>query len=367
MTTYITRLNSFDEVAAWYAKTRVLKSKNHPAEQDVRPIGDRSRKWERIIRVDPNTYAFSCGGQADPVFNWGPRDKLKDHPLQPEDIARLSPIVWRRHEDGTETVTVRNAQGEWSHQSWYSFLHRALPYELWFRINRQGRQAIYNRSEGKEYYLPKTKTVPRHIYEYHKERVAKGGGDWAKKYLNGCQVEFDNLSLTFKLNKRGKFELAGQAPKEMVKRIRVDKGAKGDFKERIDSFYDWVLAMYPLMRGQLNWSFRNETTKRLVEIAKERAIEGYRQSWHKLFGVSEPSLIREILSDEQHPMRYEFGIAAMFEINDMFELTEKERHYENPHMSDEDFRKMQRGKMRSAYTRWINKTAGFSSAIKEEK
>ena len=111
--TYINRLDSFDEVKAWYEKTPVLKSKQHSVEQDIRPIGKRSRKWERIIRVDPNTYVLSCGGNYDPVFYWGWSDNEAEYPLTTEETAKLAPIVWRKHKDGTETVTVRNGQGEW--------------------------------------------------------------------------------------------------------------------------------------------------------------------------------------------------------------------------------------------------------------
>ena len=363
MSNYINRLNSFDEVAAWYEKTPVLKSKNHPAEQDVRPIGNRSRKWERIIKVSPNCYVLSCGGYADPVFHWGWSDKLKEYPLQPQDTARLSPIVWRKHKDGTETVTIRNGQGDWSHNSWYSFLQRALPRELWFRINRQGRQAIYNRAEGKEYYLPKTQTVPRHVYEARKEQAQKYK-NYGERYLKGCKLDFDNMSLTFKRTKEGKFELFGEAPKEFVKRTRVLKDEKAKYKVAIDTVYDWAMTMYPLMRDQLNWNFRNQTSKRMQEIAKEHNIKDWVPGWSNLFARVEPSLIRKMLTDEQHPMRYEFGIAVMFEIHDA--MANFGDNYDD-YNDEEDFAKARARHARAAYTRWINKTAGFAKVIKEEK
>jgi hypothetical protein len=354
--TFITRLNSFNEVAARYAEIKPVVSKNHPAVEDVRPIGKRSRKWERIIRVAPNTYVLSCGGHADPVFNWGNHEKLKEFPLTAKDIARLSPIVWRKHKDGTETITVRNGWGEWQHNSWYSFLQRALPRELWFRINRQGRQAIYNRAEGKEYYLPKTKTVPKHVYEYHRENAQKSNG-WAKKYFKACKLDFDNLSLTFKRLESGKFELLGEAPKEMVKRTRVNMGDKAKHKKDINEVYAWATTMYPMMRTQLNWTYRNEVEQNLREKAKDKAIKGFTPGWNRLFHQSEPSLIRAILSDPEHPMRYEFGVAAMFVINDEVEC----RTHED--LSDEELQ----SKIRAAYTRWINKIGGFVKTTKEEK
>lgn len=365
--TYINKLDSFDEVAAKYASTPVLKSKDHPVEQDIRPIGARRRKWERIIRVSPNTYALSCGGHYDPVFCWGWDEKIKDYPLRPQDTARLAPIVWRKHKDGTETITIRNGQGDWQHNSVYSFLSRALPRELWFRINRQGRQAIYNRAEGKEYYLPKTKTVPRHVYEYFKSQLGINGGDWYKRHMRDCMVDFDNMSLTFKRTEEGKFELIGEAPKEMVKKVRVDLMGKKKFKPYIDEVYSWATTMYPLMRTQLNWNFRNETGKRLEEIAKEHNIKDWVPSWNALFIKVNPNLIRKILTDAQHPMRYEFGIAAMFEIHDAADATERKREWEYKGMSDEDFTKLRASRVRAAYNKWINKMAGFAKVTKEEK
>lgn len=366
--TYITKLNSFDEVKAWYEKTPVLKSNRHPVEQDIRPIGNRSRKWERIIKITENCYVLSCGGSVDPVFCWGwSGTKLQEFPITPKETATLSPIVWRKHKDGSETVTIRNGQGDWQHNSLYSFLSRALPRELWFRINRKGRQAIYNRSEGKEYYLPKTKTTPRHRYEHLKSEAQTH--DWAKKHLRNCMVHFDDMSLTFRRTKEGKFELAGEAPKEMVKLNRVDLTGKKKFKPHIDEVFTWAMTMYPLMRDQLTYNFRSETNKRLVDIAKEHNIKHWTPSWSALFLRSDADLIREILINPQHPMRYEFGIAAMFEIHEIVQNMDRNREngWDHAGLTDEEFEKLKRNKVRAAYTRWINKMANFNKTVTKEK
>ena len=42
------RFNTFNEVVSWYERTKPLVSKHHSLANDVRPIGDRKRKWERI-------------------------------------------------------------------------------------------------------------------------------------------------------------------------------------------------------------------------------------------------------------------------------------------------------------------------------
>jgi hypothetical protein len=355
----IIRLNSFDEVAACYEKTPVLKSKDHTVDQDIRPIGKRRRKWERIIKISKNCYALSCGGNADPVFNWGWRESVKKHPLTPKETERLSPIVWRKHRDGTETVTVRNGQGSWQHNAVYSFLSRALPRELWFRINRQGRQAIYNRSEGKEYYLPKTKTMPRYLYEHYKQQVVTHkASNWAKKRFAECSLHFDNLSITFKRKENGTFELAGEAPKEMVKRTRVDKVAKKEFKPFVNEVYAWSTTMYPLMRDQLNYTLRNDTVTELDKMATEKKIAGWQRSWSSIFSECDHTLIRRILKDPEHPMRYALGLDAMYVI--AAATTPGWRIEEH---SDEEAQT----RARASFNKWINKLAGFVSTVKEEK
>jgi len=366
--TYIVKLNTFAEVEEKYNSTAVLVSKQHSVEQDIRPIGKRSRKWERIIKINKNCYALSCGGSADPVFTWRWSPKLKEYPLRPVDIERLSPIVWR-YKDGTETVTVRNGQGDWQYNAVYSFLYRALPRELWFRINRQGRQAIYNRSEGKEYYLPKTKTVPRHVYFQLREDKERHKNQHTNKRFEAVRLGFDNLSLTFQRQANGTFTLVGEAPVETVNRIRIDKNTKAAFKDGIAELYEWVSAMLPLMRSQLNYELRREMAKQVEDLCATHKLVGYRSSWSSLFANTEPELIRSVFADAQHPLRYALGIAAMFEVNaaatELERLRDNDWHYSG--MSEGDFDKLTASKVRAAYTRWVNKVGGFTTVTKEEK
>jgi hypothetical protein len=356
--TYIHSLSSFDEVAAWYAKTPVLKSKHHTAEQDIRPIGKRSRKWERIIKVNDHCYALSCGGYADPVFNWGKRRKRIAHPLTPKDIALCAPIVWRKHKDGTETITVRNGPGEWQHNQTYSFISRALPRELWFRQTREGKQYIYNRAAGQTLHLPKTRTVPRHILEYHKIQTKHNKSSWyTKRYLKAFQTGDDGLSVTFKRGSDGKFTLVGEPHKVMVDRTRVNKDEKREFKPHIEALYDWTRTMYPMMRDQMNWSFRMEMNKQLNQLAEEHGVEGYSKSHSTLFLHAEKALVRAILKDPEHVMRYGLGVAAMLDMHDA------ERSYNG----DKDDVKALGKHIRACFNGWINATAGFATKVKMEK
>jgi len=353
---YIPKLNSFDEVAETYAKTKPVVSKNHTVEQDVRPIGKRARKWERIIKVNDYCYALSCGGYADPVFNWGFSQQLKEHPLTAKDIALCSPIVWRKHKDGTETITVRNGAGEWQHNNTYSFISRALPRELWFRQTREGKQFIYNRSAGQTLHLPKTRSVPRHVMEHHKKNAASRKSTWYDhKYLKAFQTGDDGLSVTFKRETDGRFTLVGEPQKVMMDRTRVNKDQKREFKEHIETFYQWCLAMYPMLRSQIDWAFRNELNKELMELAKEHKINGYKNSWGELFKYSEAELVRTILKDPEHVMRYGLGVAGIDIIT----------HAD--HDCEEEDETLRAKYIRAKFNNWINKVAGFATKVKMEK
>jgi len=355
--TYINKLNSFDEVAEAYTKTKPVLSKQHTVEQDIRPIGKRARKWERIIKVNDYCYALSCGGYADPVFAWGGTDEMrKAYPLTDKEIAMCAPIVWRKHKDGTETITVRNGPGDWQHNNVYSFLGRALPRELWFRQTREGLQYIYNRSAGQTLHLPKTRTAPRHIFEHWKAAAKKNPKSrWEERYLKAFQTGDDGLSVTLKREANGCFTLVGEPQKIMVNKTRVNKDEKREFKEHIDAFYQWCLTMYPLLRDQINWPFLNDLNRDLMELAKEHKINGYRNSWDALFRQSEAGLVRAILKDPEHVMRYGLGVAGV----DAIKAAD--------HDCEEEDAALRAKYIRAKFNNWINKVGGFATKVKEEK
>ncbi len=62
-------LNTFDKVVAYYESIKPLVSKHHTLADDLRPIGDRNRKWERIQKVNANCYILQDGWNgSDSIF-----------------------------------------------------------------------------------------------------------------------------------------------------------------------------------------------------------------------------------------------------------------------------------------------------------
>jgi hypothetical protein len=364
----INKINSFAEAEQRYKQTKRIISKRHTVEQDVRPIGDRTRKWERIIKVNDNCYALSCGGRADPVFTWGVGDpKIREqYPITDEEIARLSPIVWRKHRDGTETITIRNGAGEWQHNNVYSFLNRALPLGLWFRQTNIGKQFIYVPATGTTVHLPKTTSAPRYVVEhYRNEKKARKGQQWFVRHAASSTAGDDGLSVTFKRDQDGKFTLVGEAPKVMIERTRIDKTAKSAHKDSIKQVFSDAMTFYPMMQSQINWQLKKHTEDEIKRIAKEHKLEKIVGNvYSNLFTHAKPKLVHAIMQDTAHPLRHSFIIAAMFEIHAA--ITDFwPRSY--PELDEEGLDKKRSALVRARFTRWINQVAGFAATVKVEQ
>lgn len=361
---WITPINSFAEAEARYNNTKVLVSKLHPAEHDVRPLGSRGRKYERIIKVDDNTYALSIGGHVDPVFTWGwgGGQWLVDNPITPQETAAMSPIVWRRLPDGSETVTVRNGVGEWQHNNVYSFLRRALPRKLDFKADRNGRHAIFNRTDSATYYLPKGGTVPAHVYKRMNDEANKNS--WAKKRLSTMTMEPDGAGLTFKVGSDGSMTLVGTPPKEFVLRRRVDKDLKSQFKSDVAAFLSTVYALYPMMKDTMGYEFLRQTTKEAMEIAKQiNRSADFGHPYSEPFSAAAPVLVRDILKDVDHPLRHTLNIAAM----DYLRIATVDYVRMVNHDDRDDTEERRTSYIRRKMNDWVNRKAGFADRIKEEK
>lgn len=359
------KINCFADAEKRYNDTKPLVSKHHTLEQDVRPVGDRARKSKRIIKISNTCYALSCGGRADPVFLWGvhPPKFLAQYPLTLEEIARLSPIVWRKHEDGTETITIRNGAGEHAHNAIYSFIARALPSNLWFKQTNTGKQFVLNTSQSEAVHIPKTTSAPLYLVEYWKGEMQKSSTSrWAKRYAAAATEGDDGLSVTFTLEQNGRFTLVGKAPKVMVDRTRVNKDVKSEYKDDIKQLFSDAMTFYPMMKSQLNWNFKVETQREAERIAGEHgiAVNGFGS-----FGTkASPELIRDILKDTAHPLRHSLNILAMFAIDAEIDRSFPDRYQD---LSEEELAKKQNSLVRAAFTKWINESGGFTVTTKEEK
>lgn len=303
------RFNTFNDVAKWYANTKPLVSKNHTLTDDVRPIGDRKRKWERIKRIDENTYALCDGNYGNCI--WGNSD-----PAMRELEDTMAPIVWMRREDG-DFIRIRNHSTGGCSVTRYNFIAYNLPSAMHFHYNQQGKH--YVRVNGESLILPKCKV--------HIERVSG----------QVRELRDDDVFLMFRANEDGTFTRVGDKLKVEVQ--KVDKELKKQWRERLDAFYGYCAAIAPMI--DTSWSGRSEYRDLIVEWAKGQGRD--LPSWIRNTSSLPTDFVREVVTQEDHPMRV---AVAAYIIDDIGGKRVIE--------SQDDVRQI-----KATYNRVMNKALGF--------
>jgi hypothetical protein len=311
------RFNTFNEVASWYERTKPMVSKYHTKEADVRPVGVRRRKWERIKKIDDNTYALVDGNYGNTVWS---SSTANDHLYE----NTMAPITWMRRDDG-DYIRIRNHSHGHSAYTRYEFLKCNLPSVMFFDYNQQGKHWV--RYKGEDIVLPKS-------------RVAMDYSTSQRPVVNAD----DETYLLFRANEDGTFTRVGEKLKVEVKTI--DKELKKNWHPRIHAFYNYCGAIAPVL--DLGWQARAE----YVDQIKEYLTEAEKVNPHptRVSGIwirgtdSLPKdFMRAVVSDEEHPMRV--AVASMV-INEI--------HGKRTVNTKEDLQSI-----KAAYNRVMNKVMGF--------
>jgi hypothetical protein len=334
---------TFADVARWYETTTPLRGKDNVG-KDIRPIGDRKRKYERIVKVSDNCYALSDGWHyGDDVFKAWYRNA--EYTPTSKDMEFYAPIVWRKHKDGTETVTMRNGSGSGAHNMRYAFLYRHSPRGLRFR-NHNGKHFI--QAGVKEYFLAKGTTVPKPVWEdvQREIAVAKANGRKPQRWLSGLRAKNDNASLTFKLVEGRWQHVDGGRDVPTPPKKRVNKELKAKLKPHIEAFRDWVLAVGPMLPLG-DWSYDRQLRDAAVEWSKGT---GYpiRDTW-SLSVMLDATLSRKIITDAEHPLRMQLAFVALTQA----ELLRVCRDQDDV------------VGVKTAFNRWVNKQLGLVKEVKE--
>ena len=303
-------IDTFDEAAKHYAETRPIVSCNHTKEQDIRPIGERRRKWERIEHVNRNKYVLH--DMLPCATEWGT-------PY----LAR-PPVVWERR-NGREQVTVRGAVRSGGDTSRYNFLRTWLPmglrFDNWTRLGSH-----YIDTGANRYYLPRPENTN------------------------------DDYSLTFERDQHWEIamDIWNLVSREYKKpRVQVNKKKKAAAKEYIASFYEWLCAtgpMLPVGNWDYNSKLRNEVRDYVTNLATDNLLKSNVLKpvpYNGAGRIIPPKLALEIMKNYNHPLR--IHLACNF-------LTDQR----------EDFRTVEDVKrFRSSFNRWVNKTLDFNQTIKK--
>ena len=325
-------LNSFAAVEDKYNKTKPLVSKNHTVSQDVRPVGERRRKWERVKKISDDCYIVLSGyGYEDDVFSWRGFGTI----ISVEEQVALAAICWQRDAQGVETIKIRNGTGDHAHTSHYRFLEEALPRGLEFHIKNGKHFVSVGHSSGRDfYYLPKTRYVPKRMWDYWVNQNTPGAVR-AVEYYSPTE---DGAFLTFTRTGVHEFKFSGElhtVPKPP--RHIVDRKLKAKYKEPIAEYLEWINAIAPLLRID-DWEYCNTMRKEVYEYAKVN-----RRRSRSGTVLVPPEMMLEIVTEPDHPLRLHMAL----------DFVENYRIIQ--HIKSQDDVKT----ARVQYNRWINKQCGF--------
>lgn len=344
--------NTFDEVVAHYNNTIPLRGVGNVG-KDIRPIGDRKRKHERIVKVSPNCYALSDGYHFGDdhfyYFNYG----VEDYKASPAYMEQYAPIVWRKKRDGTEEVTIRNGYGFGPHNSRYQFLYRHTPRGMWFR-NRNGKHFIELGTtraacavSGTEYYLAKVRTAPKAIYTAIKKAGA-GTNFWTQRNAAWVKAHDDNSAVKFRKNEHGGWDHVEGTGQDIhnVKGPTVKKAEKAKYKDAIKSFFEWGMAMSPLLPlGDDDYRF-----------ARGGEIANHFDKYHRwATSPLEKTKSRAIVCDDEHPLR----VSLWVDFAASRTCTDSGWSFERTYLVQTVETKEDLARVRTLYNRWINKNLGF--------
>ena len=331
--------NDFDSVEIAYETTKPLAGAANKG-KDIRPIGERRRKWERIHKFTDDCYGLMDGGTGDPVDGW--------EEASLGEMLFFAPILWRRHKDGSESVRIRNESGQYAHNSRYKFLEKFIPAQLGFEL-RNGKQFITSARTGEDYFLAKSKTVTAHEMRMLKEQLQLQIDNNAPSLMIASYQSMvdkrttrdDGVALTFRRTAKDgtlRLDSGGKAPPKPP-RIVVDTKSKRKHKQAIQNFWEWVVTMAPLMPVD-DWTYRWNASNELLMYTRQ-GIPGRRVSRSQL---TAPEVALEIINDDNHPMRLNLAVHFVAQ-SDIKEAT-----------TEDDARAV-----RAQFNRWINKVCGFNS------
>lgn len=343
MTLTFSTFDSFAGVEAHYNKTKPLGGTKNKG-KDIRPIGDRRRKWERIVKISPNCYALTDGHHfGDAIFTCWTYGAENYTPTL-ADMERYAPIVWRKKRDGTEEITLRNGWGPGVHTGRYAFLYRHTPKGVWFR-NRNGKHFIQlGNGGGAIYYLAKQQTTPRAVYDAIKS--VESTHYWQKRMQNWVKLQDDNASLTFTKDAHGGWVLAdgGKEIPTPPKKI-VRKELKEKYKQHIAAFKEWAFTMGAMLPIR-DSAYAHDQQNVVVEWMEANGF-GTKRYWGDPFTHMDVKLKRQILCNEEHPLRLPMAVFMLRSVA-----------FYNAEDGDAARRVKQR------VNTWINNHMGFTKTVK---
>ena len=327
-------LDTFSAVEKHYNNTKPVVSKRHTKEDDIRPLGRRTRKHERIEKRSDTEYVFH-----DYWLHVGlPPDKKTAHEKRP-------PITWQkliRKGEETEVVTVRGATAG-TDTTRHNFLRQYLPWGLMWDVRPNGRHLVIVTSSidgfaDVPFVLRTGRPTISHRMPHPKEATGSRVFKTAHRYITVQKfVEPDYL---LRFTRTGGTGSVWQCttPEWPITRSHVNKDRKAALREYNDKFWEWMCSVGSMLHT--NWDHLQNLEQEVKEYVKENNATGeltYPMSYN--FWPRFPqTLALEIVKDYNHPLRIHLATSFLAR-NDIKSLTSKEDN----------------SRFRSAYNQWFNK------------
>ena len=319
---YYFGINSFADAEARYNSVKPIRGSD-----DIRPIGDRRRKWERIHKFSRNCYGLFDGGVGDPkTEGWNHRGLG----VTDAEAKSMAPVLWWRDKYGSDHVRFRNETGSGAHTSRYKFLHRAMPAGLSFLVDNGKQFIVYG---GESYFLAKGTRVP---YDW----LDANANLWLRRCGSPTTID-DGVAIAFvrfaEYTRGWKFDGGGKDIPQPPRTL-VDTKTKAKHKEDIQQFWDWLCVTAPMLPVN-DWAYLRD---------KAAELRGYTQSVVgvdnlEMGRVTLPEVALQIIMDYNSPLRVNMAVEFL-KRSDMTSV-----------QTEADAKKV-----RSQYNRWINKTLGFN-------
>ena len=319
---YYFGINSFADAEARYNSVKPIRGSD-----DIRPIGDRRRTWERIHKFSRNCYGLFDGGVGDPKTQWWNCSGLN---VTDAEAKSMAPVLWWRDKYGSDHVRFRNETGAGAHNSRYKFLHRATPYGLDFKVHNGKQFIVYG---GENYFLAKGTRVPS-------TWLNANATAWLRRSDSVTTVD-DGVAIAFvrfaEYTRGWKFDGGGKGIPQPPRTL-VDTKTKAKYKEDIQQFWDWLCVVTPMLPVK-DWDYLRDKKSELREYTQ--SVVGLDNL--EIGRTTLPEVALQIIMDYNSPLRVNMALEFI------------KRSYITSVQTEEDIKKA-----RSQYNRWINETLGFN-------